>query len=157
MPTYKVPGRETLHLSTLVLDLNGTIAVDGEVIPGVAERVTALKAQGMACYLLTADTRGHGAETADVLGLALQRLTPGDERAQKRAFVEQLGVDRVAAVGNGANDVGMLQTAALGIAVLQAEGMAAEVLNAADVIVPDICAALDLLLKPTRLIATMRH
>jgi hypothetical protein len=55
-------------------------------------------------------------------------LTPGDKAAQKRAFVESLRAERVAAVGNGA-----------------------------DLIVPDIGAALDLLLHPQRLIATLRR
>ena len=60
------------------------------------------------------------------------------------------------AVGNGRNDRLMLKEAALGIAVLQAEGAAAEALLAADVVAPDILAALDLLLAPEGLIATLR-
>ena len=157
MPTYEIPGRGRLELSALVLDLNGTVAVDGEIIPGVAARVGALQAQGVICYLVTADTRGLGAETARVLGLTLHRIAAGQEQSAKRAFVEQLGADRVAVIGNGANDAEMLQAAAVGLAVLQAEGMATAALRAADVVVPDINAALDLLLKPRRLIATLRH
>jgi soluble P-type ATPase len=50
----------------------------------------------------------------------------------------------------------MLRAAAIGVAVLQAEGTAAAALQAADLVVPDINAALDLLLDPQRLIATLR-
>jgi P-type E1-E2 ATPase len=156
MLIYDIPGRGTLYLETLVLDLNGTIALDGVVIPGVGERVERLKTQGLNVYLLTADTRGNGAVIATTLGIDLHRLTAGDEKRSKRAFIEQLGADRTAAIGNGANDAGMLQAAALGIVVLQAEGAATTAWQAADVIVPNILAALDLLLKPKRLIATLR-
>ena len=54
------------------------------------------------------------------------------------------------------NDRLMLQTAGLGIAVMQAEGAAVETVLAADVVVPDIIAGLDLLLHPLRLVATLR-
>jgi soluble P-type ATPase len=68
-----------------------------------------------------------------------------------------LGAAQVAAVGNGANDEGMLRAAAVGIAVIQQEGTAVATLCAADVVVPDIRAALDLLIEPQRLIATLRR
>jgi P-type E1-E2 ATPase len=157
MPTYEIAGWGTLTLSNLVLDLNGTVAIDGELVPGVAERVAALAGGGMTCYLLTADTRGRGAETARKLGVTLRRLDPGDECAQKSDFVRDLDAREVVAIGNGANDAAMLRAASLGIAVIQAEGTAQAALSAADVIVPDICAALDLLLKPDRLRATTRR
>lgn len=156
MATIEIPGRGSVHLSAVVLDLNGTIAIDGEVIPGVAERVLALQGAGITCYLLTADTRGRGAATAAALGVALERLCPGGEAAQKAAFVVRLGADQVLAVGNGANDADMLRAAAVGVAVLQAEGTAVAALQGADLVVPHINAALDLLLKPQRLIATVR-
>jgi P-type E1-E2 ATPase len=156
MPTYKIPGRGSLSLSTLVLDLNGTVAIGGEIIPGIGARVKQLQARGMTCHLLTADTRGRGAATAATLGLALHRLRPGDEARQKEAFVREQGAGSTVAIGNGANDAGMLAAAALGIAVLQAEGTAIAALQAADVAVPDINAALDLLLYAQRLIATLR-
>jgi soluble P-type ATPase len=50
----------------------------------------------------------------------------------------------------------MLSAAALGIAVLGPEGLAREAWEAADILTPDILAALDLLLHPQRLVATWR-
>jgi P-type E1-E2 ATPase len=110
----------------------------------------------MTCYLLTADTRGRGAETAETLGLALCRLRPGNEAQQKKSFVQQMGASSTVAIGNGANDAAMLSAAGLGIVVLGPEGASVSALQAADVAVPDVNVALDLLLYPQRLIATLR-
>lgn len=151
-----IPGRGRLSLTQLVLDLNGTIACDGEVLPGVAERVAALAGQ-LEITLLTADTHGRAAATAAALGTALARIARGDETAQKALFVRTAGAEHVVAIGNGANDAEMLRTAALGIAVVGEEGLALEALLAADLVVPGITAALDLLLVPARLQATLRH
>jgi soluble P-type ATPase len=63
----------------------------------------------------------------------------------------------VVAIGNGANDALMLEHAALGILVMGGEGAAVEALLRARVVVTDICEALDLLLFPKRLIATLRR
>jgi soluble P-type ATPase len=51
----------------------------------------------------------------------------------------------------------MLKEAALGICVLSIEGVAIQTLLAADIVVPDIRSAFELLLKPLRLIASLRR
>jgi P-type E1-E2 ATPase len=151
-----VPGLGLLALQHLVLDLNGTIAVDGEVLPGVAERLDRLSGQ-LNVHLLSADTRGLAAETAAHLGVTLARVDPGDESGRKRRVVELLGQQEVVAIGNGANDRQMLEAAALGIAVLGSEGLAVASLTAADVVARSAQDALDLLLSPGRLAATLRR
>ena len=70
--------------------------------------------------------------------------------------MQQLGPERVVATGNGTNDVGMLRLAAIGIAVMTSEGIAARALQAADVLVASPVDALGLLLNPKRLVATLR-
>ena len=70
--------------------------------------------------------------------------------------MRRIGAASVAAVGQGANDAGMLRAAAVGIAVMSPEGLAVETLHAADVVVSDILDALELLEKPIRLVATLR-
>jgi P-type E1-E2 ATPase len=150
-----IPGRGILELEHLVLDLNGTIALDGAVLAGVPQRLAALS-EKLSIHLVTADTRGQATAIAEQLGVELTLVAPGNEAEQKRALVERLGAERVVAVGNGANDVGMLQEATLGIAVLGSEGLAGEALRAADV-VAGIHEALDLLLHPRRLMATLRE
>lgn len=151
-----VPGVGELHLEHLVLDLNGTIAQDGEVLPGVTERLGDI-AQRLDVHLLSADTRGLAADTAHQLGVHLHRVSSGQEQEQKREFVAGLGADTVIAMGNGSNDSQMLREAALGIAVMGSEGLAVAALHAADVVVACIQDALDLIGHPQRLIATTRR
>jgi P-type E1-E2 ATPase len=150
-----IPARGMLHLEHLVLDLNGTISLDGQLIAGIGERLDKLS-ELLDIWLVSADTQGTLASLASSLKVQVRRLQPRDEAAQKAALVEELGVDHTVAIGNGANDAAMLRRAALGIAVLGGEGLAAACLSTADVIAPDIGTALDLLLRPRRLIATLR-
>jgi len=70
--------------------------------------------------------------------------------------VNDLGVENVIAIGQGANDAAMLKAAAIGVGLLSAEGIAVETLLSADIIVPDIYAALNLIEKPLRIVATLR-
>ncbi|MGN2393350.1 HAD family hydrolase, partial [Pelomicrobium sp. G1] len=70
--------------------------------------------------------------------------------------VERLGATGCACIGNGRNDHLMLKAAALAIAIVQQEGVWAGTLMSAQVIVGDIRDALDLLLYPQRLVATLR-
>ena len=151
-----VPGFADLQLEYLVLDLNGTIALDGELIPGLPQRVAELS-QHLDIHLVSADTRGTATLTAQQLGVSLARVEPGKEPEQKGQFVWSLGPNGVVAIGNGANDAQMLGAAALGLAVLGMEGLALEALHGADVIVPHIMAAMDLLLDSPRLVATLRR
>lgn len=148
-----IPGRGDLRLRHLTLDLNGTLALDGRLIDGVAERLSAVRAH-LSPYLLTADTFGAMAAVEKVLGFSATRIASS---AEKAVFVEKLGAASVVAIGNGANDAGMLTAAALGIVVLGPEGLAREAIEAADIVAPDINTALDLLLNPRRLVATLRR
>lgn len=154
-----IPSRGLLRLEYLVLDVNGTLALDGQLIPGARERLDRLRGT-LEVWLVSADTQGTLAELATALQAYVRRLQSGDEAAReaahKAALVDELGAERVVAIGNGANDAAMLQQATLGIAVLSGEGLSAACLSAADVMAPSIEAALDLLLYPRRLIATLR-
>lgn len=152
-----IPGRGTLRLAHLVLDVNGTVAAGGQLIPGVRETLHALRQAGWQVHWITADTRGRQAALDDELGWPAVRLRPGSsEVEQKAAFVRKLDAEHVVAIGNGANDAAMLREAAIGIAVLGPEGLALDALLAADLVAPDIHAALDLIRDPNRLIATWR-
>jgi soluble P-type ATPase len=51
----------------------------------------------------------------------------------------------------------MLKKAALGICILSREGTAVKTLNAADLVVPDILSAFELLQKPLRIVASLRQ
>ena len=150
-----IPSRGVLRLQYLVLDLNGTIALDGKLLPGVSPRLEKLNPD-LETWLVSADTQGTLSGLAADLKVRAKRLDPGDEAEQKRAFIEALGAKEVVAVGNGANDALMLRRAGLGLAVMGHEGVASECLAASDLVVPNIESALDLLLFPRRLLATLR-
>lgn len=150
-----IPGWRRLELEHLVLDLNGTLALDGALLPGVREAVEQLGAS-LSCHLVTADTFGTaGGLLGSHARLAL--ITSGDEIGQKKAIVERMGASKVAALGNGANDALMLAAAALGITVLGPEGAAPQALMAADVVTTGPLEALALLTNPDRLRATLRR
>jgi P-type E1-E2 ATPase len=108
-------------------------------------------------HLLTADTHGRQDEIDRQLGVRATRITPGAEAKTKADFVRQLGRESVVAVGNGANDAAMLYEAAIGIAVMSPEGLAAEAAQSADVIAPGILDALGWLERPMRLVASLRR
>ncbi len=148
-----IPQRGILELEHAVFDINGTLAVDGNVIPGVAERLRAL-GELLSIHALTAGSHGNLVEIERTLGIPLRRIATGEEKYQ---FVQQLGPAKVVAIGNGMNDVGMLRVAALGIAVLAGEGVATMACQSADVLALGPLDAIDLLLKPKRLIATLRR
>ncbi|MBU4233718.1 MAG: HAD hydrolase family protein [Proteobacteria bacterium] len=155
MLDINIPGVQPLRLTHLILDYNGTLARDGSLLEGVAERLEIL-AKHLEIHIVTADT--FGSVRTQVAGLPVQlAVIPPDNQAQaKAAYIENLGPANSVAIGNGRNDALMLKQAALGIAVVQTEGAATEALLAAEVVTPGIVDALDLLLSPDRLKATLR-
>jgi len=156
MLEIEIPGRRLLQLEYLALDVNGTIAVDGRLVEGVIERLAALR-QEVDIHLLTADTHGRQAQLDAQLGLRATRIAAGQqEGAQKADWVRRMGAERVCYAGNGGNDVAALEAAALGIAVLGQEGVNLTAMQTADILVPSITTALDLLLHPARLVAALR-
>lgn len=150
-----IPGRETLRLAFLVLDYNGTLARDGRILEGVKERLQALS-DSLEIHVLTADT--FGSAQAELAGTPCRLFViPRENQVQAKAsYVESLGFDRAVCIGNGRNDRLMLEQAALGIAVILQEGAFPGTVSAADVVTHGILDALDLLLFPLRLTATLR-
>jgi soluble P-type ATPase len=175
-----IPGNRILRLEHLVLDVNGTLALDGVLLDGVTEQLSALSSQ-LTIHMLTADTHGRQKEIDKQLGMQAVIL-PGNsspaplsskgsfssspmggieggqpsQRKHKAAYVEQLGAESVVAIGNGNNDSSMIEQANLGIAVLGPEGLSVQALLVADLVCANINDALALLLNTDRLKATLR-
>ena len=149
-----IPGRETITIEHLVLDYNGTVAVDGQLIPGVAERLTELK-ELVEVHVLTADTYGTVRAQCEPIGIHVETFPRAGAAECKLEIVEKLKPN-VMCVGNGFNDVPMFGPAALSVAVIEKEGAFAGLISSADVLVTSILDALDLLTKPDRLRATLR-
>ena len=155
MIKFTIPGQGDYEIEHLVMDVNGTLAIDGQLIDGVAGKITTLRTQ-LTIHLLTADTHGKQAAMDQQLELSAVRILPGGEALQKANYVRRLGSEKVIAIGQGANDAEMLETARMGICVMSVEGVSKETLLAADLIAPDILSALDLLEKPLRIVASLR-
>ncbi len=156
MLSIDIPGFGLLELEHLVLDVNGTLAQDGEVLAGVEDALAQLEGL-LHVVAVTADTHGGATELLGPLGLEIRVIGRGREAESKLDLVDELGGDSVVAIGNGANDELMLRDAALGIAVVGGEGAASATVAAADIVVFGIESALGLLTEPRRLIATLRR
>lgn len=146
MPEGPVPFR------TLVLDFTGTLSEDGELLSGVGERLRALAAD-LRILVLTADTFGTARKAMGELPGEVRIIRDGREKAR---VVSGLGPESVIAIGNGRNDIPMMEVAGLGIAVVGPEGAASGILLAADLVTRDVREALDVIRHPLRLKATLR-
>jgi len=148
-----IPGYKTLQLENLVLDYNGTLACDGQLLTGVEPRLRQLSRQ-LKIHVLTADTFGNVRKALTGMPVEISVLEARQD-VGKFNYVVKLGQEKTVCIGNGQNDRLMLQVAQLGIAVCQSEGAAVQSLLAANVMVPDIQTGLDLLIHPLRLVATL--
>lgn len=155
MIEVQVPGHGRLRIGAVLSDLNGTLATDGEVSQEVAERLERLARQ-VRVVVATSDTFGTAARALAIPGVEVRVLAPTFGSAQKEKILDQLGAATTAAIGNGVNDHRMIARAAVGIAVLGREGSAWETLRRARIVVSEPKDALDLLLVPQRLLATLR-
>jgi len=156
MIKIEIPGWGNMDIENIVLDLNGTIATDGKIPSEVKEKIKSLSDKAK-IYILTADTQGTASEESSNMGVELLKVSGEDSTEVKLKVVESLDPTRTVAIGNGNNDHLILKEAALGIAVLGDEGISVSAMKNADVIVRNISDALDLFLKPKRLIATLRE
>jgi soluble P-type ATPase len=147
-----IPQRDVIELHHAVFDINGTLAVDGIAMPEVIDALRDLS-EHLSIHLLSANTHGNAVYLETDLGFPLHVIGKGEEKTR---YVQHLGPEHVVATGNGINDIGMLRLAVIGIAVMTSEGIAARTLQAADIIVSSPRDAINLLLKPKRLIATLR-
>lgn len=155
MNKITIPNYKTLELKNIVLDYNGTIALDGVMKESVKKLIVELS-HTFNVHIITADTFGSVARQSEGLDITLKILSSSDHTQEKAEYIRALGVEACVAFGNGNNDAKMLESAAVGIAVMGEEGCAKDTLLASDVVSHSIDDALSLLLHPKRLIATLR-
>ena len=156
MKDIKIPGFGPVRPRHLVCDYSGTLSIDGKLSDGVVKRLDKI-AEILDIHILTADTHGLAASQLEGIKCDIHFLKRDYQDLQKELYVLMLGPDLVIAIGNGVNDRKMLKSARIGIAVCLAEGLATDTLRAADLIVTSATDALDLILNPKRLIATLRN
>ncbi|HBP5919963.1 HAD family hydrolase [Pseudomonas aeruginosa] len=155
MLAIDIPGVGSLRLKHLICDYNGTLALDGRLIDGVAQRMELL-AHSLTLHVVTGDALGTAEEELAGLDVNLLQLSHDDQAILKEDYVITLGLNGVVAIGNGSNDRHMLQKSALGIAVIGPEGASSIALGAADLVALDILSALDMLTHPQRIITSLR-
>ena len=117
MIEIRIPGDDDLKLEHLVLDYNGTLAFDGELLPRVKDTLISL-ATKIDVHVLTADTFGKVRDRLDGVACHVE-IIPGESQDQEKlAYIEALGVENVASIGNGRNDRLMLKRSALATCLL---------------------------------------
>ena len=156
MISIDIPGYKKIEIEHLVLDYNGTLAIDGKLIEGVKPLLEQLS-ENLTIHVLTADTFGSSARELSGINCSLKILEATAQDQQKETVVQQLGKQKVVAIGNGFNDALMLKSSGLGIVLMQAEGAATKTLMNADIVCQNIIDALHLLIYPKRLVASLRN
>jgi soluble P-type ATPase len=150
---YDVPGIGSLDLKTVILDVSGTLAVDGRLVDGVKSRIAKLQSLGFHIVFFTDNARNDADGIAEFLDI---QWRPAATAADKLHEARALGLEYCVFIGNGRDDLELMKAVKLGIVTLQAEGVAEETFQAGDVVVLTINDALDLMIEPERLIATLR-
>jgi soluble P-type ATPase len=150
-----IPGFGYVRLKYLVSDFTGTLSVDGNLLPGIEDRLTSITGF-LDIHILTADTFGMVRNALKNVRCQLHILDGSDHDVQKEEYVRSLGAEYVVAFGNGNNDRKMLKAARIGIAVTEGEGCSIDAVKAADIHVCSAQDGLDLLMKPKRIKATLR-
>jgi soluble P-type ATPase len=149
---YEIPGGGAIDIEHLLLDINGTLTDRGELIDGVADRLRRIR-NDVEVHLLSADTFGTLDDLAAELRVDARRISQGSEKA---TFVEDLGPECCAAIGNGRNDAEMLGVSRLAIAVVGPEGASSAAVLNSNVVCRSVTEALDLLLDATAVTSTLR-
>jgi len=149
-----IPNVGEIEIKNIVLDYNGTIAKDGKVKESVKKYINKLSGE-FDIYVITADTHGSAAKNLSDTSVKLHILTSNNHTKEKEEFVKSL--EGVFAVGNGSNDSLMLKAADLGVCIIEDEGASVKSIINSDIVCRSIEEAFELLIKPKRIIATLRE
>ena len=156
MVSIDIPGKGKMNIENLVLDFNGTIAYDGNIKNGIREKIQRVHEMGINIYILTADTYHQAAEQCKDMPVTLEIFDVDNAALSKRELVNNIDSKLTMTIGNGNNDVEMFEESILSVAVIGDEGCAVKAIFAADIITNNIDDAIDLLLNPHRIKATLR-
>lgn len=143
------PGQNPLEIEFLFIDFEGTLATDGRVHPKAKDKINLLSKRTQ-IYIFT---KGEEKVVGDILKKVKAEviyLTGEETSREKLGLLRHLGEIRGVAIGNGVDDVSMMEEAGLSICVIGKEGASGEAIKKADLVVGHIIDALDFLLKPLR-------
>ncbi len=159
----KIPNFGELHIKTICSDYTGTLSIGGKLIGGIRKRLRKL-AESVDIHVVTTDTNNTSENELKDLPLTRHRIKTDikPHHIYKRDYILEQGFDpkHVAVFGNGRNDRCWLKLVreadGLAVAVDVGEGCAVETINNANLFISGIDNALDLLLCPNRVKATLR-
>ncbi|MCD5380716.1 HAD family hydrolase [Candidatus Gracilibacteria bacterium] len=150
---YNIPDVGEYEINTIVLDLNGTLSVNGIIEDDTIDKLSQLKELGFEIILLTGDQRGTAQGFCDKLGLTLLKAKNGEDKTE---LMKQFNPETTAAIGNARIDIGTFKGAKISIATLQSEGIHTGIIEHVDIIIPRIQDALNIFIEPDVMAATMR-
>ncbi len=156
MMEINIPGIGDVEIKDLILDYNGTIAKDGRVSTDVREKLNEILKLGIRIHVLTADTNNTVKDELEDLDINIRILESSREDEEKRSILHSIGISSSMVIGNGRNDLLMLQDSRIGVAIVGDEGAYGKLIGISDIVVKSILDALDLLINPNRLKATLR-
>ena len=155
MVHYNIPGFGRADIEHVIFDYNGTIAVDGKLIPGVAQGIETWAGK-LTFHVITADTFGFVKNELADLDVKLTIISKNSQDEKKYEYLQSLGPEKSICVGNGMNDARMLKAACIGICILGREGLATNSLTSSDLVIYDILDLFEYFKTPQRLIASLR-
>jgi P-type E1-E2 ATPase len=154
--TINIPNYKNLTLKHLILDYNGTIAKDGILIKSIEPLLYALS-RHYKVHVITADTFGTVKTQLETFDISIKVLETDNHTQEKAHYIKTLKGEHCISMGNGNNDTEMLKTSAIGIAIVGNEGCSTKTMMSSDIVCNCILDALELLLNPKRLVATLRR
>lgn len=151
---YIIPWHKKLfNLNTLILDLNGTISIDGVLISWVKEKISELKKMGWEVLLCSWDTQWTAAKIAKNIWATIHICK---NQKDKEKILKKYVAKHCVAIGNWNIDIQLMKKCKLSIAVIQAEWCSQQAIRTSHIVCTNINDALNILLLPKRLIATLR-
>jgi len=148
------PGQEPLEIEFILIDFEGTLASDCRVHPKAKDKINLLSRRTK-IYILAKGEKERAEEALRRTKAEIVSLKEGEASKQKLDLLLNLGAPRAVVIGNGMDDVPMMEEAGFSMAIIGKEGTSGELIQIADVAFTNIVDALDFLLKPLRQKATL--
>ena len=154
MITLQSSSQAKLEIEHLIIDYEGTLAMDGRVHPKAKDKINLL-AKRLNIYILVKGEQEKAEEVLKRVKAKIIFLKEPEPSAQKLEFLLNLGAPKTGVIGNGEDDVPMSKEAGFSMAIIGKEGGSGELIQSADLTFLTIVDALDFLLKPLRQKATL--
>jgi len=154
MISIERPGQGNLEVDFILIDFEGTLASDRRVHPKAKDKINLLSKRTK-IYILAKEEKECVEEALKKVKAEIIYLMEGKSSQQKLDWLHQLGATRTVAIGNGIDDIPMIEEAGFSICIMSKEGTSSEAMKKSDAVFINIFDALDFLLKPIRQKATL--